>query len=548
MPSINRTTEKIEIKRVNNVFRYDVSESLIHIYNYKNIDCLVTENHNMIIRKSHSNGKLHQILANDIEEGKFQNIPLSGDCYSGIGLSESNEFCELLGWVIAKGSYWTEKYKCKNSKYKKEHIIEYKRVKIYQQKHSKYLAELLQMLGATFQIKLNGRYVEIEKPLAKKIRKYLPNKQRFGHLLFRMNKEQLESLFKGIVKGNALASNWKFYQSNINTINDFQTLCVLLGKASVFKKRKFYLEKNKKKTDYYVSIHQEKNTHDYIVHRVPYTGEVWCVENDNHTIFARRNGKVFITGNSYAPWRAFESAYIQNFTYGSSHPFECLTGNYYDRVIPNYIDPDDVMFCDKKENYLLFIGRVIKRKGIEVAYMTSQITGIPLVIAGGEGKIDKDGNLYNDFRIPPGNWEYIGSVDTKKRMTLMANAKAVLVPTLYLEPFGTVHIEAMLSGTPIITTSFGVFGGDTFQDGVHGFKCNTLDDFVFAANNVYKLNPYIIRKHAERFLTTNVRWEFQRWFDDLYQVYLSTTSKDIKGWHHIRNECPEWRKKCYNLE
>lgn len=48
----------------------------------------------------------------------------------------------------------------------------------------------------------------------------------------------------------------------------------------------------------------------------------------------------------------------------------------------------------------------------------------------------------------------MGSVGVKERAELMAYADAVMVPTTYLEPFGGVVIEAMLSGTPAITTDF----------------------------------------------------------------------------------------------
>jgi hypothetical protein len=88
-----------------------------------------------------------------------------------------------------------------------------------------------------------------------------------------------------------------------------------------------------------------------------------------------------------------------------------------------------------------------------------------------------------------------------------------------------------------------VFGGDTFVNGVHGFKCCTLDDFVYATKNAHKLDPRVIRSHAEKFLIDNVKWEFQSWFEDLHQLYLSTTDSSIKGWHHLRKEEPEWRNK-----
>jgi len=224
---------------------------------------------------------------------------------------------------------------------------------------------------------------------------------------------------------------------------------------------------------------------------------------------------------SFAKFRAFESAYLQNFTYGSQNPGKCINGNYYDRVIPNYFDADDFPFCEEKEDYYLYVGRLITRKGIHTAVKAVEAIGGKLIVAGqGELKIDSP------------NVEVIGYVGPEDRARLMGRAKAVFVPTLYLEAFGGVAVEAQLCGTATITTNFGVFS-ETVLDGVTGFRCNTLRDFVDAARNVDELDPHVIREHAERYLMRNVRWEFQRWFDDLHQLYLSATVPGALGWHHL---------------
>jgi len=70
---------------------------------------------------------------------------------------------------------------------------------------------------------------------------------------------------------------------------------------------------------------------------------------------------------SYAKFRAFESSYIQNFTYGSENPRQSINGRYYDRVIPNYFEKDLFTFNNKPEDYLCYLGRIIERKGISTA-------------------------------------------------------------------------------------------------------------------------------------------------------------------------------------
>ena len=227
------------------------------------------------------------------------------------------------------------------------------------------------------------------------------------------------------------------------------------------------------------------------------------------------------------PFKAFESAYLQNFSYGSHEPRQSVNGRYYDRVIPNYFDPKDFPFQSKKSDYFFYIGRMIGRKGVWTAINTTKAIGAKLIIAGQE-----------DEEIPvralPPHCKFIGYVGPEERAELMGGARATFVPTEYLEAFGGVNVEAQLCGTPVITTDFGVFP-ETVVHGVTGFRCSTMAQFVHAARNVHKLHPKKIRAHAERYLTTNVRWEFQEWFDDLYQLYLSAVDPAWKGkgWSYI---------------
>lgn len=228
---------------------------------------------------------------------------------------------------------------------------------------------------------------------------------------------------------------------------------------------------------------------------------------------------------SYCRFRAFESAYLMNFTYGSEHPRESINGNYYDRVIPNYFEVKDFPFREEKEDWFFFIGRMIIRKGVWTAVLATEAIGAKLILAG-----QQDPEI--DVRKLPPHCEFIGYVEPQERSELMGRARAVFVPTMYLEAFGGVNVEAQLCGTAAITTNFGVFP-ETVIQGVTGYRCDTLQDFVEATKAVKHLKPHIIRKHAERYLTDNVRWEYEKWFEDLYQLYLSAKYPGVKGWHYI---------------
>ena len=228
---------------------------------------------------------------------------------------------------------------------------------------------------------------------------------------------------------------------------------------------------------------------------------------------------------SYAPFRAFESRYIQYFTYGGENPKADQDGRYYDRVIGNYFNPNDFGVSEKKGDYYLFIGRLILRKGVLTAVSATKFKNAKLVIA---GQPDLEINLKN----LPSNCEYIGQVGWEERKKIMSEAIATFVPTIYLEPFGGVAVESMLCGTPIITTNFGAFT-DYNIDGVTGYKCNTLQDFVDAMDKVKTLDPTIIREHGMKYSLDKIKYEYQKWFDDLYTHYESTINPSLKGWHRV---------------
>lgn len=188
-------------------------------------------------------------------------------------------------------------------------------------------------------------------------------------------------------------------------------------------------------------------------------------------------------GGTFSKFRVYESYAWMHTSYGSAHPYDphAVDGRWYDTVIPGYLDPEDFPFRADKDDYFLFVGRLIERKGYQVAIDMCQRTNKRLIIAG-------PGD-------PPSYGEYVGVVGPQERGRLMAGAKALIAPTIYCEPFGNVAIEAQACGTPVIATDWGAFT-ETVVPGVTGFRCRTLPEFIQAMSDVEKLDPHAIRQRV----------------------------------------------------
>jgi len=203
--------------------------------------------------------------------------------------------------------------------------------------------------------------------------------------------------------------------------------------------------------------------------------------------------------------RCFESYAWQHASYaGESGSNDRADGGFFDCVIPASFDTssDEFIFSEFKDDYLLFVGRLIERKGVHIAAETAKRLGLRLLIAG-EG----------DFR--PEYGEYTGKVGPLERAKLMSEATALLAPTTYLEPFGFVVVEAQLAGTPAITTDWGAFA-ETVEHGVSGFRARTLSEFCEAVELAPTLDPFEIRRYAERNFDYRAVWpKYEAWFEQV---------------------------------
>ena len=281
---------------------------------------------------------------------------------------------------------------------------------------------------------------------------------------------------------------------------------------------KFNIEDHAYKTFFANAIREvgkRKQKNDFIL---PFWGSGTRPICDAHPDMITVEPGIGYAGGHWARWKVFESYACMHAFYGLHSLGTCIQ-DWYDVVIPNYFDPNDFTFSDKKEDYFLFLGRVYEGKGIQIAIQTTEKIGAKLIIAG-----QNPDNL-----VFPPHVEFVGYADIETRKKLMSGAKAAFVASMYNEPFGGVQMECLFSGTPTITTDWGAFTENNIH-GVTGYRCRSFEEFCWAAENIENIKPQNCRDWAiNNFSLDRVAVMYENYFQKILDVYNGN------GWYETHN-------------
>jgi len=215
---------------------------------------------------------------------------------------------------------------------------------------------------------------------------------------------------------------------------------------------------------------------------------------------------------SFSPYRVFESHVWRHATYAAQ---QIPDGRFYDTVIPTPFDAGEFQFRERPEPFALYVGRLVPRKGLSIACQSAKLAGIPLKIIG-----------HGDVSLVTHGAEYLGAVDADTRNDYMARASVLLCPTIYVEPFGSIAVEAQMCGTPVISTDFGGFV-ETIEHGKTGWRCNYLGEFVRALRSVGPLDRrYIWQRATSLYSLEAVAPQYDQYFKRL-------ATRWGKGWDTV---------------
>lgn len=172
------------------------------------------------------------------------------------------------------------------------------------------------------------------------------------------------------------------------------------------------------------------------------------------------------------------------------------------------------------EGYLAFLGRFSPEKGVDRAVEIAKRVGIPLKIAAKVDKADKDyfethiRKLLDDPLI-----EWVGEIGESEKSDFLGNARALLFPINWPEPFGLVMIEAMACGTPVIAYPRGSVP-EVIEHGKTGFIVNSIEEAVAALDKLSGFDRNGCRREfVERFSASRMCLDYL----DVYKRLLGSS-------------------------
>lgn len=191
----------------------------------------------------------------------------------------------------------------------------------------------------------------------------------------------------------------------------------------------------------------------------------------------------------------------------------------YTATVYNGIDLGEFEFNPNPKDYLVFLGRIARDKGTDLAIKVAKETGRELKIA---AIIPPEEKGYWEKEVKPlidgKQIQYLGPADPEMRNKILKEAFCSLHMIRFEEPFGLTLVEAMACGTPVVAINKGSVP-EIVVDGLNGYKVKDVAEAVEGISKIKKINRKDCRKSVEEKFTT------QKMVDSYEKVYQKILSQ-----------------------
>jgi glycosyltransferase involved in cell wall biosynthesis len=167
-------------------------------------------------------------------------------------------------------------------------------------------------------------------------------------------------------------------------------------------------------------------------------------------------------------------------------------------TVHNAVDPARFPPAPPGDGPVLWLARMSPDKGPDLAIEACRAAGLPLVLAGKCNEAAE--HRYLDLVIRPMLRDGVRLVLNADRSTttrLLAQARCLVMPVRWREPFGMVMVEAMACGRPVVALRRGAVP-EIVRHGVTGWICDDPAELPEALHRTDMLDPADCVAHVRR--------------------------------------------------
>ncbi len=185
-------------------------------------------------------------------------------------------------------------------------------------------------------------------------------------------------------------------------------------------------------------------------------------------------------------------------------------------VIHHGLDPARYQWTDAPAGYVCFVSRLAREKGPHTAIDVAAAAGLEIRVA---GRVHPPDRAFAAREVEPRlalpHVTYLGGIGTDVKVPLLRDARALLAPVEWDEPFGLILIEAMLSGCPVVAFGRGSVP-ELVEPGVTGFVVRSAEEMAAVIRRGGPLEGFNRRRCRARAIQRFSRARFVRDHERLY--------------------------------
>ena len=287
------------------IYRYDYDGELVLIEN-RYVSQFVTPNHRVLLKYVRGwdqrivDKDWHYVSADGLQPHSGIRFPVSGK-FDEIQETISDTLVELVGWIVTEGYYGKRDngisiYQSINVNPTKIDMIR-QSLDSYDVPYTFHTYTKNYAYKRNKQVKAVSGVFRIPAKYSGEIRNLIPDKKLTIDFILKLSNRQLNLLYKVLILSDGHRRSDgrdQWVQYDVEQLELFRLVALFTGKRTFLSSRK---------DSVFVTMRNDAQIHysDFkdCIKKVHFKGRVWCPSLPNTNFVARRNGRIFITGNTF---------------------------------------------------------------------------------------------------------------------------------------------------------------------------------------------------------------------------------------------------------